>query len=260
MADVDTPHPLRPILKNWIWEHGQIGTRYLDCADGAVKFDDGRKSRFANEKIFHVSLKKDADEAAHTAGLVIHEGALARFLHAAQIGKPEEAGSVADVQRAVQDCVDIGLLCTYQRDASEAIARYAQEAMFDDEIRAAVIADIRTKYVTWRAQLTMYDFVVFYGVPAPLQINESPFIDWRRVKPPQPFVSLPLGPSCMLVGSPSAKTSRAAPVLWKTAVRMGPLIDHNRHIVEGARSWLVATADDQLVAVQAKFTPGPAAA
>ena len=47
-------------------------------------------------------------------------------------------------------------------------------------------------------------------------------------------MSLPLGPYCLLVGTPSGKTSRVGPVLWKTAVAMGPFKDHNRGIVKGA--------------------------
>jgi hypothetical protein len=167
---------------------------------------------------------------------------------------------VADVQRAAQDCIDLGLVCDYQRDAGIALARYAQEAMFDDEIRAAVISDIRRSYVGLREQLALYDYTVFCGLPAPLLISESPFIDWRvRARPAQPFVSLPLGPYALLVGTPSGKTSRVGPVQWKSAASMGPFKDHNRHIVESARLWIVATTDDQLVAVQGRFAP-PAAA
>jgi hypothetical protein len=36
---------------------------------------------------------------------------------------------------------------------------------------------------------------------------------------------------------------------------MGVLKDHNRLMVEGAHQWLVATSDDQLVAVQERFRP-----
>jgi len=249
-------HPLRPILKNWVWEHGHIHTRYLDCSDGAIKVDDGKKARFAAEKIFYVSLRKDADSAAHAAGPAIQEGNLARFLNAAQFGKPEQAGAVADVQRAAQDCIELGLVCAYQPDASSALARYAQEAMFDDEIHAAVIDDIRRKYIGLREQLALYDFTVFYGLPSPLLINEAPFIDWRvRARPMQPFVSLPLGPHALLVGTPSGKMSRAGPVLWKTVASMGPFKDHNRYIVEDTRLWLVATTEDRLIAVQSRFAP-----
>jgi hypothetical protein len=259
MADPEASHPLRPFLRNWVWEHGHVGTRYLDCADGEIKFDDGKKARFAAEKIFTVCLRKDADDAAHSAGPAIKEGGLARFLRAAQLGNPEEAGSVVDVQRAVQDCLDLGLVCAYQKDAELALARYAQEPMFEDEIRAAVISDIRRTYVGLREQLALYDFTVFCGLPAPLLISEAPFIDWRvRAKPAQPFVSLPLGPYCLLVGTPSGKTSRVGPVLWKTAVSMGPFKDHNRHIVESARLWVVATTEDQLVAVQSRFASAKA--
>jgi hypothetical protein len=260
MADSETLHPLRPFLKNWVWEHGHIGTRYLDCIDGEIKFDDGKKARFAAEKIFYVSLSSNTDDEAHGAGPAIHEAQLARFLRAAQLGKPEEAGSVADVQRAAQDCVDLGFVCAYQQDAQRALARYALEPMFDDEIRAAVIADVRSMYMGLREQLALYDFTVFHGLPAPLLINEAPFIDWRvRARPAQPFVSLPLGPYCLLVGTPSGKKSRAGPVLWKSVVAMGPFKDHNRYIVESARLWLVATTDDQLVAVKGPFTPAIAA-
>jgi hypothetical protein len=66
-------------------------------------------------------------------------------------------------------------------------------------------------------------------------------------------VTLPLGPYCLLVGTPSGKKSRAGPVLWKSASVMGPFKDHNRYIAERARRWLVATSDDQLVAVQERF-------
>src|SRR4029434_2228030 len=127
MTEAEVPHPLRPILKNWVWEHGRVGTRYLDCTDGEIKFDDGKKSRYAAESIFYVPLGKNAEVAAGEAGPPVHEGALARFLRAAQLGKPEEAGSVADVQRAAQDCVELGLVCAYQDDAQRARAHYAPE-------------------------------------------------------------------------------------------------------------------------------------
>lgn len=254
MTDSEAPHPLRPFLKNWVWEHGHIGTRYLDCTNGEVKFDDGKKARFASEKIFYVSLRSDADDDAHRAGPAIHEEKLARFLRAAQLGKPEDAGAVADVQRAAQDCIDLGYVCAYQQDAQQALARYALEPMFEDEIRAAVISDIRRLYVGPREKLALYDFTVFHGLPAPLLINESPFVDWRvRARPVQPFVSLPLGPYSLLVGTPSGKKSRAGPVLWKSVSAMGPFKEHNRYLVEGARSWVVATTEDQLIAVQARF-------
>ncbi len=256
MADHETQHPLRPILKNWVWEHGHVGTRYLDCADGEVKFDEGKKARFAAQDVFYVSLAQDAAAETPRAGPAIQEGGLARFLRAAQLGRPEEAGTVADVQRAVQDCVDIGLVCAYQRDAQAALARHAQEPLFDDEIRAAAAADIRRLYVRLREQLALYDFTVFHGLPAPLMISEAPFIDWRvRARPAQPFVSLPLGPHVLLVATPSGKKSRAGPVLWKTVAVMGPFKDHNRLLVESAQAWLVATTDEQLVAVQPRFAP-----
>src|SRR5882672_8062467 len=256
MADPEVLHPLRPFLKNWVWEHGHIHTRYLDCRDGEVKADDGKKARFASEKIFYVSLSKDADDTTHATGAATQEGNLARFLSAAQLGQPEKAGSVADVQRAAQDCIELGLVCAYQQDASLAHARYSQEAMFEDEIRAAVIADIRRAYVGLREQLALYDFTVFHDLPAPLLINESPFIDWRvSVRPAQPFVSLPLGPGSLLVGTPSGKKSRVGPVLWKNVAVMGPFKEHNRILVAATRLWLVATTDEQLIALQSRFAP-----
>lgn len=264
MTEPELLHPLRPFLRNWVWEHGQVGTRYLDCSDGQIRFDDGKKARFACEAIFHVSLARDADDAAHRAGPAIHEGALARFLRAAQLGRPEDAGAVADVQRAAQDCIELGLVCAYQHDAQQAFARHAQEPLFDDEIRAEVINDIRRQYMGLREQLALYDFTVFHDLPAPLLISESPFIDWRvHARAAQPFVSLPLGPYCLLVGTPSGKTSRAGPVLWKSVGTMGPFKDHNAHLVQAARRWLVATTDEQLAAVRGRFapaeTPPPAA-
>src|SRR5512137_125967 len=255
MSEPEVLHPLRPILRNWVWEHGRVGTRYLDCRTGEIKFDDGKKSRFADEPIFFVSLEQEAGDAT---GPVVHEGALARFLRAAQLGKPDEAGSVADVQRAVQECVALGLVCAYQDEAREALAKYQLEPMFEDEIRAAVIGDIRARYVGLRAQLALYDFTVFHSLPAPLLCSEAPFIDWRvRAKPVQPFVTLPLGPYCLLVGTPSGKKSRAGPVMWQPAVVMGPFKDHNRYLVEDARSWIVAISDDELLALQPRFAPPP---
>ena len=252
MTDPDRLHPLRPLLKNWVWEHGRIGTRYLDCIDGEVKFDDGKKSRFAAEKYVYVPLDTDADDDAD--GPAIQEAGLSRFLHAAQSGKPEEAGSVAEVQRAVHDCVELGVFSAYQPDVQRALARYALDPMFENEIRAAVVDDIRRIYVGIREQLALYDFTVLHGLPAPLLINEAPFIDWRtRASPALPFVSLPLGPYCLLVGAPSGRTSRVGSVVWKAAAAMGPLKDHNRHLAEHARLWLVATTDDPLVAAQSRF-------
>ncbi|MCP3712931.1 hypothetical protein M3I54_39595 [Paraburkholderia sp. CNPSo 3274] len=254
MANQDRLHPLRPLLKNWVWEHGRIGTRYLDYTDGEIKFDDGKKSRFAAEEYIYVPLDKDADDDAPVEGPAIQEAGLARFLRAAQLGRPEEAGTIVEVQRAVQDCMELGLFSAYQLSAQAAAARYAQEPMFEDEIRAAVVDDIRRIYAGMREQLALYDFSVLYGLPTPLLISEAPFIDWRtRASPALPFVSLPLGPYCLLVGAPSGRSSRIAPVVWKPAAAMGPLKDHNRQISEHARLWLVATTDDQLVAVQSRF-------
>lgn len=252
MTDQDRLHPLRPLLKNWIWEHGRIGTRYLDCVDGEIRFDEGKKSRFAAEEYIYVSLDKEpVDHAASADAPAIQEAGLARFLRAAQLGTPEDAGSVAEVQRAVQDCLELGLFSAYQREAREALARYAQEPMFDDEIRAAVVDDIRRTYVGMREQLALYDFSVLYGLSAPLLISETPFIDWRvRTSPALPFVSLPLGPYCLLVGASSGRKSRIGPVVWKAVTALGPLKDHNRQIMEHARLWLVATTDDQLIAAQ----------
>jgi hypothetical protein len=255
MTNQERLHPLRPFLKNWIWEHGRVGTRYLDCTDGEIKFDEGKKSRFAAEKYVYVALDKDAEDDASVEGPAIQEAGLARFLRAAQLGKPEEAGTIVEVQRAVQDCMELGLFSAYQLDAQEAFARYAQEPMFEDEIRAAVVGDIRRVYTGMREQLALYDFSVLYGLPTPLLIGEAPFIDWRvRASPALPFVSLPLGPYCLLVGAPSGRSSRIGPVVWKSAAAMGPLKDHNRQIAEHARSWIVATTDDQLVAIQTRFT------
>ncbi|MGH6624083.1 MAG: hypothetical protein ACREBN_08935 [Burkholderiaceae bacterium] len=256
MTNEESLQPLRPFLRNWVWEHGHIGTRYLDCATGEIRFDDGKKARFAAQTHFFVSLTREVGDKAHTAAPSFHEARLARFVRAAQLGKLDEAGSPVEVQHAVQDCVDLALVCAYQSEAQQALARYAQEAMFDDEIRDATASDIRRLYLPLREQLALYDFTVFHSLPAPLMISESPFIDWRvRARPVQPFVSLPLGPYCLLVGTPSGKTSRAGPVLWKTASVMGPFKEHNRYLVESARQWLVATSDDQLLAVQSRFAP-----
>jgi hypothetical protein len=48
--------------------------------------------------------------------------------------------------------------------------------------------------------------------------------------------------------------------LWKTVVAMGPFKDHNRYLVEDARSWIVAISDDELLALQPRFAPPPAPA
>jgi len=254
MAETETFHALRPFLRNWIWEHGRVGTRYLDCRDGQLKFDEGKKARFASETYFYVPLKKDAP--AQGTVPAVHEAGLARLLHAAQLGRPEEAGSAAEVQRAVHDCVDLAIASAYQIDAERSRQRHSEEPLFEDEIRAAVIDDVRAKYAAMREQLMLYDFTVLYGLPQPLMISESPFIDWRvRAGGALPLVSLPLGPYSLLAGTPSTRTQRSAPTLWKEAPAMGPFKDHNRLLVERARLWLVATTDQQLAAVQARFAP-----
>jgi hypothetical protein len=254
--DADDQHPLRPFLKNWLWEHGKIGTRYLDCGNGELKFDAGKKAAFAAGQPVYISLARD-DAASAQSEPAHQEAALAKFLRAVQSGKPAEAGSPAEVQRVVQECVEIGLRCAYQADALAARARYSQEPMFDDEIRDAVFADIRKQYLPQRLQMALYDFVVFYGLPSALMICESPLLDWRGLaKSPKPFITMPLAPYAILVGAPSAKTSRAAPVVWTQATAMGPFKEHNLLMVDQARHWLVATTDAELEAVQAKFSPG----
>jgi len=268
MTDHDHHHPLRPLLGNWLWERGRIGLRWLRCADGAIGFDEGRKAQFADEPPIRVSLTTEtaagvgpatapgAAPAPAAPWPAVHEPGIVRFLRAAQLGRAEDAGSPAEVARAVHDCVDLGLWAAYQAEALRSRARWALEPMFDDEIAAAVAEDVRRLYVPMRAQLAMYDWAVVHGLPGPLLTSDAPFVDWRvRGRPPMPFVSLPLGPYCLLVGSPSKRTSRAAPVVWQPASAMGPFKDHNAHIVEGARRWIVATTDEQLLGVQPRFAP-----
>jgi hypothetical protein len=245
----ENTHPLRPFLKNWLWEHGHIGTRYLDRSNGGLKFDEGKKANFANELPFYISLAKDDTAEAQTPP-VIHEAALVKLLRAAQSGNPNDAGLPADVQRSVQECIDIALRCAYQHEASQAHERYSQEGMFDDEIREAVFTDIRKLYRPLREQMALYDFSVVYGFPTALMTCESPFIDWRtQVKPPKPFVSMVLAPYAILVGAPSTKTSRAGPVVWTKAAAMGPFKEHNQLIAKQARQWVVATTDAELEAL-----------
>jgi hypothetical protein len=262
MTDHDLHSPLRPLLGNWLWERGRIGLRWLRCADGAIGFDEGRKAQFADEPPIRVPLTAQGPAGADTAGAAaapwpaVHEPGVVRFLRAAQLGRAEDAGSPAEVARAVHDCVDLGLWAAYQAEALRSRARWALEPMFDDEIAAAVAEDVRRLYVPMRAQLAMYDWAVVHGLPGPLLTSDAPFVDWRvRGRPPMPFVSLPLGPYCLLVGSPSKRTSRAAPVVWQQASAMGPFKDHNMHIVEGARRWIVGTTDEQLLGVQPRFAP-----
>jgi hypothetical protein len=88
MTERETLHPLRPMLKNFVWEHGRVGTRYLDCSDGEVKFDDGKKSRFAAEKYLYVPLGKDAVDDPKVEGPSIREAAQ----EAVQRGTTGQAG------------------------------------------------------------------------------------------------------------------------------------------------------------------------
>ncbi len=259
MADTEYHHPLRPFLKNWLWEHGRIGTRYLDCANGELKFDQGKKAGFAADQPVYISLNKE-DTALAQIQPQQQEAALAKFLRAVQLGSPAEAGSPAEVQRVVQECVDIGLRCAYQAEALAAHARYALEPLFEDEIREAVFNDIRKQYLPLRQHMALFDFVVLHGLPSALLISESPLLDWRTLaKPPKPFVTIALAPYAILVGAPSTKTSRAAPVVWTQAAAMGPFKDHNQFMAQRAKQWLVATSDAELEAVQARFAPPQAA-
>jgi hypothetical protein len=43
-TSVPASHPLRPLLKNWLWERGHVGTRYIDLASRELKFDEGKKA------------------------------------------------------------------------------------------------------------------------------------------------------------------------------------------------------------------------
>jgi hypothetical protein len=57
MADAETPHPLRPLLKNWVWEHGRVGTRYLDCSERRRSGSTTARRRVSRiARMFHVSL------------------------------------------------------------------------------------------------------------------------------------------------------------------------------------------------------------
>jgi len=255
MPEAEALHALHPFLRNWVWEHGRVGMRYLDCTTGELRFNEGKKAHFTGAGDLYVPLDATADPAAR-AMPALHEGGLARLLRAAQLADPAQAGAPAEVQRAVQDCLDLAIISAYQHDARQARAKYEQEPLFEDEIRAAVAQDVRHHWRAMRDHLRLYDFTIFHGLPQPLLISDSPFVDWRvRARPALPFVSFPLGPYCLLVGTASARTSRSAPLLWKEAPAMGPFRDHNRHQVEGAHRWLVGTTDEQLAAVQPRFAP-----
>ena len=67
MAEQESLHRLRPFLRNWLWEHGRVGTRYLNCVNGELGYDEGKKARFADEQPICVSLAGQAEGAARTA-------------------------------------------------------------------------------------------------------------------------------------------------------------------------------------------------
>ena len=159
--------------------------------------------------------RRGAEDDASAEGPAIHEAGLARFCEPRSWVRRRTP--VLQRMSSAQCRTAWRLACSaHINGRHEAFARYAQEPMFDDEIRAAVVDDIRRVYAGMREQLALYDFSVLHGLPTPLLIGDTPFIDWRvRASPALPFVSLPLGPYCLLVGAPSGRKSRIAPVVWR---------------------------------------------
>lgn len=73
MTNHDRPRLLRPLLKDCVWEHSRIGTRHPDCIDSGIRFDEGKKSRFAAEQYIYVPLWTTMPTTMHL-WKVLHSG------------------------------------------------------------------------------------------------------------------------------------------------------------------------------------------
>ena len=60
---------------------GSTGTRYLDCRDGEITFDDGKKARFVADRIFYASLTQDSGAVQPIAVLTRPSEFRSLYLH-----------------------------------------------------------------------------------------------------------------------------------------------------------------------------------
>jgi len=161
MAKGEALHALRPFLRNWVWEHGRVGTRYLDCSTGEIRFDEGKKAHFASETHIYVSLVKDADPAAHD-GPALHEGRSGPIAARRAAGAPLPTRALWPRKCSARSRTVSSWPWSARTSATPSKPRRVtpQEPMFDDEIRAAVIEDVRRIWVGVREQLALYDYTI----------------------------------------------------------------------------------------------------
>jgi len=250
MADAEALHPLRPILRNWVWEHGHVGTRYLDCADGQVKFDDGKKARSPREDLLRLpeegrrrcgACRRRARDQGKRAGAVPARAQLA--IRRKPVGRGRATRSAG--------LRDLGLVCATSRLHSAPRA-LCPGAMFDTRSapRSSATSGARTWACasSWPCTTT----TVFCGLPARCSSASRPSstgacVPGRRSRSSRCRLGL-----LPVVGTPSAR--RAGSARCSGSPRFdGAVQGPQPHIVESARLWVVATTEDQLVAVQERF-------
>jgi hypothetical protein len=248
----------RGLLKNWKgFQEGKAGFHYHDLSDFRTKFEVGEKAKFAIIEYLYVPHDEEGvrnDELEDW--LSVDESGLAVLSKIAQDGQPDAITNDKVIKQAIRACVALGYRNAYQFYVVGELLRRNGVPVESGDVHREMVKNAWETYRTKFAQLLNWDYHIFYDLPLNLLINERPFHDWTISRTPQPLVTMPLGPSAMLVGKPPADTKRRySTVSWRAISSRPKLAEmHNDFVLETARQWVVARTEDQLIAVAPKLT------
>lgn len=255
----------RGLLKNWIGLRGpDRGFHYWDLHDFKYKFEKGKQAQFAiTEYLYVPQIKSGERDDALEDWFSVDENGLAFFARAAQTGQLENNGKPKLLSKAIRACVALGSRSAYQfYCVGTQLARH-EEVAKTSTVHLAVVQNAWKFSAAKFREFMNWDFLVLYDLPVELLVNERPFSDWSMTTPPIERVTMPLGPTALLIGYPPANRNRKEAVLeWYRSTDEGRIAEiarrivepHNHLIVVTARQWIVSRTEQQLTALASELT------
>jgi hypothetical protein len=248
----------RGLLKNWKGlKWGKPGFHYHDLSDFRTKFELGEKAKFAITEYLYVPHNEEGGRNDELEDwFSVDESGLAVLSKIAQDGRPNAVTDGLVIKQAIRACVALGYRNAYQfYKVGELLARNGVPVE-SGGVHQGMVANAWATYRRKFAQLLNWDYHIFFDLSVDLLINERPFHDWTISRTPMSYVTMPLGPSAMLVGMPPADTKRRnLTVSWRGISSRPNLAEmHNIFVLETARQWVVARTEAQLTAVAPELT------
>lgn len=240
------------LLKNWLGSRGTVeGFHYVDLSTQDLRFEEGREAQFAITEYLYVPERSDGrrDDSLED-WFSVDENGLAQFARSAAAGKLQSFRNQKLLNQAIRGCIALGSRNAYSMYMATQAMHPVNQSVHELSV-ANVLNSIALKFKMFAS----WQFTILHDLPAPLLINERPFMEITPLR--LESVAMPLSPRTLMVGTPNgALGENRMKISWLQA---GP--EHcniaaivNQFTLKMARQWIVANSYEELDALQSELT------